>query len=239
MTPEVLPGGLEEAGLQQGSAPQVASKLWDATPPPLRGGEEEEEEEKGEGDGPPSARQVLSTEPLLQLLLCDPRGGAALRAPPPPPPLPPTDPPRAPPPTLGELQEELEAARRALEELRAQCPELGAPPSPRPPPLLALGVLGADLGAMATAFGVTELNPGGPGGGRRDPPQHPWGALAPPTQRGLRRLAQSLEAAARLQQTWAQSSQLEGGLRALESCLAALQHRHRLPSTHSSPGGAP
>ncbi|XP_068780247.1 HAUS augmin-like complex subunit 7 isoform X4 [Struthio camelus] len=91
----------------------------------------------------------------------------------------------------GELGAALEETRRRLELLKAQRPELGGPPGEAPPALLTLGVAARDLGALATAFGATELrDPGGPPGRGAPPTCRPCGPLAPRVHQGLRSLVQ-------------------------------------------------
>ncbi|KAM9257800.1 uncharacterized protein RDI95_015298, partial [Morus bassanus] len=190
-------------------------------------------------------KALLGTARFLRELLETPEGLAAV-SPPSPPPLPTFDDsgsppggsqapgppsPAAPPPARGprpsgpELAAALGAARRRLELLEAQSPELGGSPGPAPLILPALGVAGRDLGALATAFGATELRD--PWGEGQPPVLAPCGPLAPPVCRGLRQLVQSLGAVAQLDDTVAEVTQLAGGARhqAIETQVATLQQR--------------
>ncbi|XP_074990899.1 HAUS augmin-like complex subunit 7 isoform X3 [Calonectris borealis] len=209
--------------------------LLDAAPPP---GDE------SWGGSPRSRRTALHrTTRFLHEVLETPEGAAALSPPSPPPPPAFDDSdsplPRRPRPTGPELEAALGAARRRLELLEAQSPELGGSPGPAPPALPALGVAGRDLAALATAFGATELrDPWGPLGSGEPPALAPCGPLAPPVWRGLQQLVQSLGAVAQLGDTAAEVTRLAGGARhrAMESRVAALrQHFGDVPNA----GGVP
>ncbi|XP_068780245.1 HAUS augmin-like complex subunit 7 isoform X2 [Struthio camelus] len=227
----------DDLPLAEGTAPpqqqlEFITDLLDAAPPP---GDESQ-------DPPASSpealrRAVLSNERFLREVLGSPEGGAAL-APPPPPALPtfgpgsprPRGPRRPGERAPGELGAALEETRRRLELLKAQRPELGGPPGEAPPALLTLGVAARDLGALATAFGATELrDPGGPPGRGAPPTCRPCGPLAPRVHQGLRSLVQSLGAAAQLGDTAVGVTRLAGGAQrqALAARVAVLQRRYR------------
>ncbi|KAM9584583.1 LOW QUALITY PROTEIN: HAUS augmin-like complex subunit 7 [Morphnus guianensis] len=127
-----------------------------------------------------------------------------------------------------ELDAALGAARRHLELLEAQNPELGGSPGPAPPTLPTLRVAGRDLTALAAAFGAVELqDPWGSLGSGAPPTLTPCGPLAPPVCQGLQQLVQSLEAVAQLGDTAAEVMRLAGGgqHRAMETQVGTLQQR--------------
>ncbi|KAM6188417.1 LOW QUALITY PROTEIN: HAUS augmin-like complex subunit 7 [Sarcoramphus papa] len=232
----------DDMALVEGTAPpeqqlEFIRDLLDAAPPP---GDES-------GDSLEISRTALRrTAQFLHEVLETPEGVTAL-SPPSPPPLPTFDdydspPPRRPRPRPSgpeELEAALGAARRRLELLEAQSPELGGSPGPAPPALPALGVAGRDLAALATAFGATELcDSRRPWGSGAPPALAPCGPLAPPVWQGLRQLVQSLEAAAQLGDTAAEVTRLAGGARhrAMENRLATLRQRFRdIPKTKEPP----
>ncbi|KAM6106887.1 HAUS augmin-like complex subunit 7 [Phoenicopterus ruber ruber] len=222
----------DDMALVEGTAPpeqqlEFIRDLLDAAPPP--GDESEASLESGYSP-------LHCTACFLSEVLETPEGLEAL-SPPSPPPLPAFDGYDSPPPRWGragprpsgpELEEALGAARRRLELLEAQSPELGGAPGPAPPALPALGVAARDLAALATAFGATELRDlWGPLGSGEPPTLAPCGPLAPPVCQGLQQLVQSLRAVAQVGDTAAEVTRLAGGARhrAMETRLAALRQR--------------
>lgn len=230
----------DDMALVEGTAPpeqqlEFITDLLDAAPPP-----------EDEGSGSPKSRHntLHRTTLFLHEVLKTPEGMAALN--PPSPPLltisdgydsPP--PPRRPRPSGPELDAALGAARRHLELLEAQNPELGGSSGPAPPTLPTLGVVGRDLTALAAAFGAVELqDPWGALGSGAPPTLAPCGPLAPPVCQGLQQLVQSLEAVAQLGDTAAEVMRLAGGGRhqAMETRVAALQqHFQGVPKTGGPP----
>ncbi|XP_069630385.1 HAUS augmin-like complex subunit 7 isoform X2 [Haliaeetus albicilla] len=218
----------DDMALVEGTAPpeqqlEFIRDLLDAAPPP-----------ENEGNGSPDGRYntLQRTARFLHEVLETPEGMAALN-PPSPPPLLISDgydspPPPRPRPSGPELDAALGAARRHLELLEAQNPELGGSSGPAPPVLPTLRVAGRDLAALATAFGAVELqDPWGALGSGAPPTLAPCGPLAPPVCQGLQQLMQSLEAVAQLGDTAAEVMRLAGGgrHRAMETRVAALQQR--------------